>query len=353
MQHEIKSTDLMDAGPDNLAIQDALGKCLQQVRNHERITASLSGGWDSDILADMIIRCGGKEKTTFAFFNTGLEYKATKEHIKRLNEKYGIEIQVIPPTKPIPRCVKEHGVPFWSKHASEMIMRLQKHGFKWEDEPLEVLLKKYPRCRSALRWWCNDFKTKKGGPSRLNIEWAPWLKEFMIENPPPMRISSKCCTYAKKDPAAKFLIAGDFDLECTGVRKAEGGSRSTSYTTCFTQSLAGPDYYRPLFWLSNADREAYDEHYGLEHSDCYKVWGMKRTGCAGCPFGKDFEEELQLAKKYEPNFYRAANKVFGESYDYTRKYLQFREEKKKLLAEARQREREGLFPYEEQASFEI
>ena len=110
--------------------------------------------------------------------------------------------------------------------------------------------------------------------------------------------------------------------------------------------MTGADAYRPLFWFSDADKVEYDQHYGIVHSDCYEVWGMKRTGCAGCPFGKEFEEELELTRKYEPNFHKAANKIFGQSYDYTRKYLQFREEMK-------QKKNYGLLPNEEQARFEI
>lgn len=50
---------------------------------------------------------------------------------------------------------------------------------------------------------------------------------------------------------------------------------------------------------------------------------MKRGGCACCPFGRDFEQELEAAKKYEPKLYKAANLIFGDSYDYTRKYKDF------------------------------
>ncbi len=324
----VKLPELLAEGPDNLEIIDALGKCHQLVKTHEKIMASVSGGWDSDILTDIIIRCGGKEKTTFVFYNTGLEYEATKNQLRYLEEKYDIEIQVVPPIKPIPLCVREHGVPFWSKRASEMIMRLQKHNFQWEDEPLDVLLKKYPRCRSALRWWCNDYTKDNGNPSQLNIEWAPGLKEFILANPPTFKISAKCCHYAKKEPAKKHLAAGDFDMECVGVRKAEGGTRATGIKTCFSKAFVGPDVYRPLFWFTDADKVEYDQHYGIMHSDCYKVWGMKRTGCAGCPFGKDFEEELELARTYEPKFYKAMVKIFGQSYEYTRQFLQFRKEMK-------------------------
>ena len=326
--NEIKMVDLLDEAPNNLTIQDALGKCLQQVRNHEKIMVSVSGGSDSDVMLDLIIRCGGKDKTTFVFHNTGLEYEATKRQLRYLEEKYGVKIELSQPIKPIPLCVRQHGVPFWSKHVSEMIMRLQRHNFQWEDEPLEVLLKRYPRCKAALRWWCNDWKTENGGPSRLNIEWVRGLKEFLMAHPPTFAISAKCCHYAKKEPAKKFTKAGEFDMECSGVRKAEGGQRATGYGTCFSPALDGADQYRPLFWFSTADKAEYDAHYGIEHSDCYKVWGMKRTGCAGCPFGKDFEQELALAEKYEPKFHKAMLKVFGESYDYTRRFLEFREQLK-------------------------
>jgi hypothetical protein len=77
----------------------------------------------------------------------------------------------------------------------------------------------------------------------------------------------------------------------------------------------------------------FDEHYGSTHSDCYEVWGMKRTGCAGCPFGKNFEGELALAEKYEPKFHKAMLNVFGASYDYTRRFLAFREDAKRKAKE--------------------
>lgn len=323
---QVQLSALVEEAPDNMTILDALGKCHQQVRTHSRSLVAVSGGWDSDIMLDMVIRCGGRESTDFVFFNTGLEYEATKRHLQYLEDKYGIDIHVVPPVKPIPTCVREYGVPFWSKRVSEYIYRLQKHGFQWEDEPFDVLLARYPRCKAALRWWCNDWpKKKNGGESCFNIAYTPELKEFMVQYPPDFWISPKCCEYGKKKPAEKYIEAGGFDLNCTGVRKAEGGARATAYSTCYTKALEGPDQYRPVFWFTDEDKREYDEHYGLTHSDCYKVWGMGRTGCAGCPFGKNFEEEIELAETHEPKFHKAMLKVFGKSYDYTRRFLTFRD----------------------------
>lgn len=315
--------DILDNAPNNLTVNDSLGKCYLEVCNHENILASISGGSDSDIMLDMIVRCGGKDKTKFVFFNTGLEYEATKRHIKYLNEKYGIEIVVVPPIKPIPTCVREYGVPFWSKHVSEMMERLQRHNFQWEDEPLEVLLAKYPKASSAIKWWCNA-NGVDGRPSPYNISRVRGLKEFIIANPPTFKISNKCCNYAKKQPAKKFLAANECDMNCIGIRRAEGGVRQTRYISCFDSSISGADEFRPIFWFTDADKEDYESHYSIGHSDCYKVWGMKRTGCAGCPFAQNFEEELELARIHEPNFYKAVNNIFGESYEYTRKFKEFR-----------------------------
>ena len=318
--------ELIDTAPNNLAIVDALGKHQMQIRNHQKILVSVSGGRDSDVMLDQNIRCGGKDKSTYVFFNTGLEYDATKRQIKYLEEKYDIEIAVIQPIKPIPLCVREFGVPFYSKHVSEMIYRLQRNGFQWEDESFEVLIEKYPNCRMALMWWCNRHGEKRedGRVSAFDIGYVRYLKEFLVANPPTFRISNKCCHYAKKMPVKKYIDTHNFDLNCVGVRKSEGGIRATRYKNCYTQMQEGPNQYRPLFWLTDVDRDVYDDHYGLKHSDCYSVWGMDRTGCAGCPFSKFYEQELALAEKYEPKMHKAMLKIFGQSYEYRRQFEAFR-----------------------------
>ncbi len=68
---------------------------------------SVSGGYDSDIVLDLVIRCGGRAKTTFVFNDTGLEYDATKEHLMRLKERYGIQIKRLFPPKRQSRVVAE------------------------------------------------------------------------------------------------------------------------------------------------------------------------------------------------------------------------------------------------------
>ena len=121
----------------------------------------------------------------------------------------------------------------------------------------------------------------------------------------------------------KFIKNEGYDLNIFGVRRAEGGIRQTAYKSCFDENGEGYDNYRPLFWYTNLDKNNYENNYAIKHSRCYTEYGLKRTGCAGCPFGRDFEQELQIIEKYEPKLFIAVNNIFGDSYDYIRRYKEF------------------------------
>ena len=106
--------------------------------------------------------------------------------------------------------------------------------------------------------------------------------------------------------------------------------------SCFDQPAEGETpTYRPLFFWSDEDKRQYKEHYGVRYSDCYEVWGMKRTGCAGCPFNSRFEEELELIQKYEPRLVAAVQNIFGDSYEYIRAYRAFKEDLKRQKKDKR------------------
>lgn len=170
----------LEQAPDNEIIRNSIQQCFDFVNIHQNIMCAISGGWDSDIMLDLLIRCGAKDKTEFFFYDTGLEYYATRKHLSYLQNKYSITIKAIHPKKHVPTCVKEYGVPFWSKYASDMIQRLQRHNFEWEDKPFEELYAKHPKCKTGLMWWCNEWESIK-----FNIAYVKGLKKFLIENPPP------------------------------------------------------------------------------------------------------------------------------------------------------------------------
>lgn len=322
-------TELLDLFPNNPVILEAVIKTEDHIntvaRNGGKIMVSISGGSDSDIMLDMFEKLGYDEgEVVYVWFDTGLEYDATKRHLKYLEQKYGIEIKRYRPAMTVAQACKKYGVPFLSKRDSMYLDRLQKHGFSWEDESYEVLAERYSNCKSALKWWtCN------WGHGKFDISRHAWLKDFLMAERPP-RISDQCCEKAKKNQAKMAIRENNATLNCVGVRKSENGVRSFVLHSCFTEAKNGTiAQFRPMFYFSDADKQEYKEFCGVTYSDCYEVWGFKRTGCACCPFGSKFEDELEVVKQYEPKLYAAACKIFGPSYEYTRKYRMFKESYKR------------------------
>lgn len=285
---------------------------------------TISGGADSDIILDICTRLDVDKIVDYVWFDTGVEFQATKRHLDYLEKRYDITIKRYRPKKAVPLATREYGQPFISKYASEMISRLQRHNFKWEDRPFEELYSEYPKCKIALMWWCNTNKVA----GKFNIERNKYLKEFMVANPPTFPISNKCCLYAKKNVSKELTKNMGYELIITGIRKAEGGIRASAYKTCFSFGDK-EDNYRPIFWYTNEDKKCYEEHFNIVHSECYTKYELKRTGCACCPYGKSFEFELQVCKENEPMLYKAVSNIFKDSYEYQKSYDEFKKQCRK------------------------
>jgi 3'-phosphoadenosine 5'-phosphosulfate sulfotransferase (PAPS reductase)/FAD synthetase len=329
--------DILNKLPKNKIVIDNFIKAFWIINNdvYKKIICTVSGGADSDVMMDICTKCDVDNKIDYVWFDTGLEYQATKDHLLYLEEKYNIDIIRYRAVKSIPLSCRQYGQPFLSKQISEFIQRLQRHNFKFEDKSFEELYAEYPKCKSALQWWCNRNRSYS-----LNISGRKWLKEFLVENPPTFNISNKCCKFAKKDVAHKAISENQYDLNIYGVRKSEGGARAQAYKNCFDQNDNNFDNYRPLFYYKDADRVEYELTFDIVHSKCYTEYGLDRTGCAGCPFGKNFEFELEVIEKFEPKLFKAANKIFNDSYEYTRMYREFREKMDKQSKLCKQQSKE-------------
>ena len=115
-----------DAPAKFQAIQSIVAKHL---KNHPNAICSYSGGADSDILIDILERTRTLFKLppiSYAFFNTGLEMKATKDHVKATAAKYGVTINEYRPKVNIVQATRKYGVPFVSKIMSGGLEQWQK-----------------------------------------------------------------------------------------------------------------------------------------------------------------------------------------------------------------------------------
>ena len=71
---------LQNTPEDSQLITDSIVITHAKLKRYDKILCSISGGSDSDILIDLCQKFDESSKITYAFFDTGLEFQATKEH---------------------------------------------------------------------------------------------------------------------------------------------------------------------------------------------------------------------------------------------------------------------------------
>lgn len=339
---------------DSVAKFDAIeGIIITRLLQHPKAICSYSGGSDSDILIDLIERARRKipdlniPPVKYVFFNTGLEMKATKDHVKAISEKYGVEIEECRPKTNIVQSSRIHGIPFVSKIMSNGLSEWQKKGVplsiadeydQAEDKAAkrQELRERYPKCESLINFLCCCNKAGEPRPNiQIVINSSRYMRDFIAENPPDFKISAKCCDYCKKQTAHR--VQKGYDMIITGERMAEGGMRSVprnsefydnpNNTMCFYEASNSQFRFRPLYYVSDQDKAWYKEYYGLKYSDAYEVYGLTRTGCCGCPISHKAVEDLEKIKPYEPNVVKAAWNIFGKSYLYRQAYNEYKAER--------------------------
>lgn len=333
-----------------MKFQAITGIVMTRLKQHPNAICSYSGGADSDILIDLIENARrlfpSLPPVKYVFYNTGLEMKAIKDHVKEVSEKYGVEIEEVRPKVNIVQATRKHGLPFVSKIMSTGLEGWQKKGIplsiakeyeQAEDKEAKrrELSERYPKCESTINFLCCC--NSKGEPRpniQLVINSSKYMRDFINEYPPDFKISAKCCDYCKKQVAHN--VQKGYEMIITGERRDEGGMRSVprseqwneNNTMCFAETANGQFRFRPLYYVSDKDKEWYKNEFGVRYSDAYEVYGLTRTGCCGCPISYKAVDDLEKIGKYEPTLVKAAWNVFGDSYRYRQKYNEYKEKRK-------------------------
>lgn len=211
----------------------------RRLTEHPKAICSYSGGADSDIMIDIIERTRelfGLPPIRYVFFNTGLEMQATKDHVKAIAEKYGVEIEEVRPKIGIVTAARRYGVPFVSKIMSAGLSEWQKKGVplsitreyeQAEDKAAkrQELRERYSKCESVINFLCCCNSAGEPRPNiQLVINSSRYMRDFIEEYPPDFQISAKCCDCCKKQAAHR--VQKGYEMIITGERRDEGGMRS-------------------------------------------------------------------------------------------------------------------------------
>ena len=332
------------AGFDSPAKFSAIqGIIARRLTEHPKAICSYSGGSDSDIMIDLIEQVRkvfSLPPVKYVFFNTGLEMKATKDHVKATAQKYGVEIEEVRPKIGIVQASRKYGIPFVSKIMSAGLREWQRKGVPLtiadeyrdaEDKAAkrQELRERYPHCESVINFLCCCNSAGEPRPNiQLVINSSKYMLDFIKENPPCFQVSADCCTYCKKNIA--HAMQKDYEMIITGERRDEGGMRSVprkgeeNKSLCFGETANGQYRLRPLYYVSDKDKAWYKERYGIRYSDAYEAYGLTRTGCCGCPISYKAVDDLKMIEPYEPNVVKAAWAIFGDSYRYRKQYNEYK-----------------------------
>lgn len=264
----------------NTELQSAVNPFLKFLR--DRFNAKIdfnnyflaySGGKDSHFLYWFIKEFLHDERIEIVGVNTGFEIPEIRERIMRNSDI------VLHPSMKRNEIKEKYGIPCYSKQQDEYIHRYQT-GSRTE----------------------NTMKAIMGENVFFNLNKS--ARENLLSGKL-HKVSNKCCLYIKEKPMIDYAKQTG-KKAIIGVRQSESKTRKAKYETC----LQSNGNFAPIYDFSDVLIEDIYKAYDIEIPNCYIY--VQRTGCAGCPYGRNCEKELALLPEQQR---RKAINYFKESYD--------------------------------------
>lgn len=250
---------------------------------------SFSGGKDSMVVSTLLDMALPNNSIPRVYANTGIEYQEQVRFVRSLND---IRIIELTPKTNIKQVLEKYGYPFKSKEHSYYVDMYQRLGYtKTTDRYLNP----------------SEDRKSYGCPNKLKYQFN---KDFDI------RISDKCCYYLKELPLNEWQEKNNKSLVILGLMRSEGGRRNR--TQCI-RHYGKITKFSPLAVVSKEWEDWFIKEYNVPLSKLYTELNFKRTGCKGCPFAIDLQEQLKELDKYYPNERKQCEYVFKPVYEEYRK----------------------------------
>lgn len=250
---------------------------------------SFSGGKDSTVLSKLIDEALPNNNIPRVYLNTGIEYKSIVQFVEREREK-DKRITVVMSKQNIRTMLEEVGYPFKSKEHSQKVSYYQNSGMT----------------KTVINYLGQGTKTDFLCPEKLKYNFTPDFK---------IKVSDKCCRKLKKEVADKWAEENKRPIKITGMRKAEGGLR-TSHNACTIFDEGNLLKFHPLQPLEESFIDWFIAERKIELCELYyPPFNFKRTGCKGCPFSLDLQNQLYIMAVYFPDERKQCEMIWGKVYN--------------------------------------
>lgn len=249
---------------------------------------SFSGGKDSTVLSHLLDEALPGNHIPRVFINTGIEYKMLVAFVEREREK-DCRVQIINPSKNIRQILEQYGYPFKSKEHSLYVSVYQNSG-------VTKTVNRYLN-RPDKRFSCPD------------------LFKYQFSKTFDIKVSNKCCYKLKKDVVAKWSKDNLRPITITGMRANEGGTRGM-IKGCTIFSGNSLKKFHPLLPVGDSFVEWYIQKQNIKLCELYyEPYNFKRTGCKGCPYSLDLQNQLYVMACYLPEERKQCELIWGKIYE--------------------------------------
>lgn len=154
------------------------------------------------------------------------------------------------------------------------------------------------------------------------------MLRYQFEQEMPFKISDVCCDRLKKDPIKAFEKENGIPYTIVGLRREEGGRRS--FTKCMVWK-GKKMHFHPLSVVSEEWIDWYIQKRGIKLCKLYyPPYNFTRTGCKGCPFALNLQQNLDVLQAYFPKEREQCEIIWKPVYEEYRR-LGYRLEKEEQL----------------------
>ena len=252
---------------------------------------SFSGGKDSTIVHHLLDMALPNNRIPRVFIDTGIEYQMIRKFVLDL-AKNDDRFVILKPTQNIKQMLEKYGYPFKSKQHSHNLSVYQHSG-------IGTSVKRYLGLIES--------NTKFRCPKMLEYQFTP---EFKI------KCSDNCCRKMKKEPVKKWEKSSNRHIAITGMRNSEGGERASIKGCILTDKSGNLTKFHPLIKVNDEWEKWIVEEKHIELAKVYlPPYNFKRTGCKGCPFSLDLQEQLEVMELYMPNERKQCEWIWKPVYD--------------------------------------
>lgn len=255
---------------------------------------SFSGGKDSTILHHLLDLALPGNQIPRVYIDTGIEYQKIREFVLKLAET-DKRIVVIKPSQAIKPMLEKVGYPFKSKEHS---LRVDQFNKGMNSNYIKKYISGY------------DHKGKK------STFVCPQILKYQFENRGKYHYSNLCCFELKKKPVHKWEKENNRKIAITGMRAEEGGNRRRLGCIITDSKTKQIKKFHPLIKVNDEWEEWFIEREKISLCELYyPPFNFKRTGCKGCPYSLDLQEQLEIMELYLPNERKQCEFIWQPVYD--------------------------------------